>query len=46
MRVVDALYELMPGYPQPGGRDNPFIKPTSKRRDTGRRQGVAGADAV
>jgi hypothetical protein len=28
MRVVDALYELMPQNSQPGGRDNPFIKPT------------------
>jgi hypothetical protein len=27
MRVVDALYELMPQNSQPGGRDNPFIKP-------------------
>ena len=27
MRVVDALYELMPGHAQPGGRDNAFIKP-------------------
>lgn len=27
-RVVDVLYELMPGHSQPGGRDNPFIRPT------------------
>lgn len=28
MRVTDALYELMPSHSQPGGRDNPFIRPT------------------
>jgi len=30
MRVVNVVYEAMPQPAQPGGRDNPFIKPTQK----------------